>query len=92
MTVRTRTEASISARSSHRYTRPSWDCAACGEPWPCAPARAELIDQYAQAKLSLAIHLGSVLVEAIDDFVGRPGPVPDLYSRILGWIHAERFD
>lgn len=70
----------------HTYARPSWDCAGCGEPWPCAPARADLSEDYRPERIGLAVYLGMLLVEALADQHGQaPG---DLYQRMLGWIHT----
>lgn len=30
----------------HYYKRPSWNCLACGEPWPCAVRRAAFLAKY----------------------------------------------
>lgn len=73
-------------RTEHVGERPYWDCRACGEPWPCATAKAELTDQYRNFPHGLAVYLGSCLLEAIDDWAaGSGGPPPDLYERFLGW-------
>ncbi|GAA4609264.1 hypothetical protein GCM10023107_90770 [Actinoplanes octamycinicus] len=73
-------------RTNHQGERPSWDCKACGEPWPCAVAKVELAEQYQRFPHGLAVLLGSYLIEAIDDWAaGSGGSPPDLYERFLGW-------
>src|SRR4051794_13841654 len=32
----------VSGADEHSAERPSWDCRACGRPWPCDPAREHL--------------------------------------------------
>ncbi|BAL91351.1 hypothetical protein AMIS_61310 [Actinoplanes missouriensis 431] len=69
----------------HFYLRPSWSCQGCGEPWPCARARADLMAQYRPERISLAIYLGAVLADALHDGLGTSCPEA-LYHRMLGWI------
>ena len=74
-------------RTEHVYARPSWDCRACGEPWPCAPAKVELAEQYRNVAM-LNLYLLSALREMIDDFACGPikAHVPSgVYDRGLGW-------
>ncbi|BEL06392.1 hypothetical protein Q0Z83_045830 [Actinoplanes sichuanensis] len=73
-------------RTDHQAERPLWDCTTCGEPWPCAVAKVELVEQYRDFPHGLAVLLGSFLVEAIDDWAAATsGPPADLYERFLGW-------
>jgi hypothetical protein len=68
----------------HFYRRPSWSCQGCGEPWPCARARDDLIAQYRPERISLAMYLGALLADAVHDGLG---PCPDdVYARLLGWV------
>ncbi|WP_328459850.1 hypothetical protein OHA21_28220 [Actinoplanes sp. NBC_00393] len=77
----------LQLRTEHRYARPSWDCRRCGRPWPCARARADLVEQFDPAEIALTAYLSAVLFEALNDHVVRSVPVPsDLHDRILGWI------
>jgi hypothetical protein len=73
-------------RTLHLPERPSWDCEACGKPWPCAVAKTELMEQYGRWDLSLSLLLGLYLVDAIDDYCGGRQSLPaDLHFGILGW-------
>lgn len=73
-------------RTEHQPQRPSWDCRACGESWPCATAKTELAEQYQRFFEGLSLYLGSCLIDAIDDWAAGSGRLPsDLYERFLGW-------
>ncbi|WP_196418072.1 hypothetical protein [Actinoplanes aureus] len=77
----------LQPRTEHRYVRPSWNCLRCGDPWPCARARADLVEQFDPADIPLTAYLSAALFEALNDHVVRSLPVPsDLHDRILGWV------
>ena len=79
------------ARTEHVYARPSWDCAVCGQAWPCAIAKVELLEQYGRSRTALSIYLASCLHDAIDDAAAHGGRCPaDLYDLMLGWIPARQ--
>lgn len=67
----------------HMPCRPTWECRACGLPWPCAAAQADMRDEYEGAGLALAIYLSGCLADAIRDLRGQPAP--DLDQRFMGW-------
>jgi hypothetical protein len=70
--------------SLHIPTRPSWNCTGCGQPWPCATRRDQLMAEYSRSRVSLSLYLSSCLVEATRDLPGDDaGP---LYLRFLGWL------
>lgn len=74
----------------HRVRRPHWNCATCGDPYPCAPARTALTDLYAQDLPGLAMLMASDLHEAIKDLWrlhpdGPPETVHELFDRFVGW-------
>jgi hypothetical protein len=71
----------------HLSTRPSWDCVACGQPWPCANAKTMLLAEFRDFPSVLAIYMSSQMHEAFIDLTAH-GPLPpaDLYDRFLGWI------
>ncbi len=68
----------------HTPLRPSWTCAGCSLPWPCATRREELVAEYAGNLLPLAIYLASCLVDATYDI--PDAPAGSLYRRFLGWL------
>jgi hypothetical protein len=74
-------------KREHLSTRPSWDCLACGQPWPCANAKANLQAEFENFPSVLAIYMSSQMHEALVDLIGH-GPIPpaDLYDRFLAWI------
>lgn len=67
---------------THVPARPSWDCSACGRPWPCDPAREELVVQTGG---------GTALVVAawgyLEDWVRDrgPGPFSEAFERFILW-------
>lgn len=67
--------------SEHVPLRPSWDCAACGRPWPCAPAREALARE--MDVVQMAGHLWSQLEEAAGEIPGATAG--DLFDRFLAW-------
>lgn len=67
----------------HQPLRPSWDCAACGQPWPCRPARERMA---AEADTSLRIAAWSWLEEAMRDM--PDAPAGQLWQRFVGWTRT----
>jgi hypothetical protein len=65
----------------HIADRPSWNCRACGDPWPCAPARKALIAELTM--VGLAVYMWTNLEEAARDLSGEP--FGEVYTRFLGW-------
>jgi hypothetical protein len=73
---------------AHVAGRPHWRCRACGAPYPCGPARLDLLAEYAHDRIALALYLAGVMHEAMDD-TWRVGYRPDIltmHQRFLGWI------
>jgi hypothetical protein len=76
-------------RTPHQPDRPTWDCLACGAPWPCAPGKVELAEQGSVHRRSLRLYLESCAIDMIDDRRdGHPASGRDdsIYDRILGWL------
>ncbi|WFE98856.1 hypothetical protein [Micromonospora sp. WMMD964] len=69
--------------SVHGPVMPMWSCGGCGLPWPCKTRKRELRAEYADAPVSLALYLGSYLVQATEDMHWTPAGV--LHRRFLGW-------
>jgi hypothetical protein len=61
--------------------RPSWQCRACDEPWPCPPARASLAREADRVMLTMYMwgHLDRAMTEL------PPGPPAELFDRFLRW-------
>lgn len=68
-------------QAEHVAARPSWDCRACGRPWPCDPAREHLAATLGRTQL--AIYAAVNLHEAIGDLPTTPPS--KLFDRFLGW-------
>ena len=74
----------VSPTPMHVPVRPGWQCGACGLPWPCGTRRRQLLAEYDGAFVSLAVLMGSYLVDASVELPSeRAG---DLYDRFLGWV------
>ncbi|MFI5840507.1 hypothetical protein ACIA8K_12445 [Catenuloplanes sp. NPDC051500] len=59
---------------------PGKDCRVCDEPWPCAPAKVELLEEHGRTPSALRLYLFAHLTDAID--MRMDG---DLYDRFIGW-------
>ena len=71
----------------HLPFRPSWDCVACGNPWPCAIAKETMLTEFREYPSVLAIYMSGRFTDAFEDLTasGAQAP-PDLYDRFLCWI------
>jgi hypothetical protein len=70
--------------TTHGPVLPTWSCAGCGRPWPCARRRIELRAEYDQAPVSLALYMGACLVSASHDLGWSTAGT--LHRRFLGWL------
>ena len=72
----------------HAGARPSWDCEACGEPWPCANAKDRLIAEFRGFPSVLTVYMSAQMCEAMLDLTAHGTEAPaDLYERFLSWVH-----
>ena len=73
----------------HLHDRPAWDCRVCRNPWPCANAKADLLEEFRSFPSVLTIYLSAQMYDALGDLTshGEPPP-PDLYERFLSWVRA----
>ena len=70
----------------HLNSRPDWNCIACGDPWPCKPAREKLLEEFRSFPSMLTIYLSTQMHDALDDLVATGHFVPtDLFERFLAW-------
>ncbi|MET8231183.1 hypothetical protein ABZS77_10960 [Micromonospora sp. NPDC005298] len=69
--------------TTHGPVVPVWSCGGCDLPWPCPTRRRELRAEYSDAPVSLALYLGSYLVQATEDLPWTSAGV--LHRRFLGW-------
>ncbi|MGX6607241.1 hypothetical protein ACWKSP_34720 [Micromonosporaceae bacterium Da 78-11] len=73
-------------QADHLNNRPGWDCRACGQPWPCANAKADLLIEFRKFPSVLRIYMSAQMYDALNDLTSRGEPVPpDLYERFLAW-------
>jgi hypothetical protein len=71
----------------HVGQRPSWDCRACGQPWPCAVAKDELCAEFRNFPSVLSIYMSAQMYDAANDFMDHGASPPvDLYERFLAWV------
>ncbi len=76
----------------HVAERPSWACAGCGQPWPCAPARSRLADEYDGMRHGLGLYLAGSYAEASADLYGSKVLVESLFDRFVGWQRTALVD
>jgi hypothetical protein len=71
--------------AEHVCERPSWECRACGDPWPCKPARVSLSDGADRVMLTMYMwgHLDRAMTEL------PPGPPAELFDRFLRWTDGQ---
>ncbi|WJK38744.1 flavin reductase [Solwaraspora sp. WMMA2056] len=74
------------AEVDHVAVRPSWRCRVCGQPWPCDPAKAQLIAAY--DRIGLCMYVAERSVEAAHDLPGLSPAVA--YVRFLAWARTAR--
>jgi hypothetical protein len=67
--------------AEHEAERPSWDCAKCGRPWPCDPAREHMMAYLGW--VALAVYMWGRLDEAVLDL--HNVPAGELFERFLSW-------
>ena len=65
----------------HRPLVPWWDCAVCGQLWPCSTERARLQREFAGRPDLLGKHLQQQIEQAAR-YVPRPD---ELHKRFLSW-------
>lgn len=80
----------MAQRTEHLTSRPKWSCQACKRAWPCANAKADLLEEFQEFPSVLTIYLSAQMYDAMVDMTrdGEPAPV-DLYERFLSWIHVD---
>jgi hypothetical protein len=75
----------------HNPQQPSWNCRACGNEWPCAPARADLTAESIAGRTSVLVYLTMCLADAVADL--STGRLPaDMYGRFVGWASVNLVD
>lgn len=68
----------------HTADRSSWDCRVCGQPWPCAPGKVALAEEFLTCPSLLIMFLVSTFYEAQESYPCRELPT-DLFERIVMW-------
>ena len=66
------------------------ECGGCDLPWPCPTRRRELRAEYADAPVSLALYLGSYLVQAAEDMPWAPAGLPKAHAEEVTATHLRR--
>lgn len=76
--------------AEHLHERPRWDCRICKQPWPCAEAKAVLLEEFHDFPSVLTIYLSTQMYDAMGDLTSYGMPTPlEMYKRFLSW--ANRF-
>ena len=80
----------MAQRTEHLSNRPHWTCRACRKPWPCANAKADLLEEFNVFPSVLTIYLSAQMYDAMVDMTAHGEPAPsDLYDRFLSWTCPE---
>ena len=72
--------------SGHNPSSPDWTCQGCASEWPCHTRRRQLLDEYGDARVALAVYLGGCLVAAEGDLTHLSAD--RLHDRFVGWTRA----
>lgn len=67
----------------HEPQRPSWDCGCCGVPYPCDPAREQLMATL--DRVSLAMFMWECLEMVARDVPTMP--ISEMFDRFIRWTH-----
>ncbi|GAA4714611.1 flavin reductase [Phytohabitans rumicis] len=67
----------------HTPARPAWTCVACSRDWPCEPARVQLIGEYGEQRVNLAVYMATQLGHAAGELT-HASPT-ELYQRFIAW-------
>lgn len=73
--------------AEHLPQRPTWDCLACEQPWPCDPAREQLVTEFQHMRYSLTAYMAGQYGRALEDLrqsLAADIP-PDLHERFFAW-------
>jgi hypothetical protein len=70
--------------TEHVPTAQTWACVQCGHQWPCQAAKTDLLSEYAEVPVALALYLASAFVECAHDLENKPAQ--ELYRRFFGWL------
>ena len=88
MTTTTRAKT---GKLEHLHDRPTWDCRVCRRPWPCASAKANLLEEFRSFPSVLTVYLSGQMYDALGDLTSPGEPPPaDLYERFLSWARVNR--
>lgn len=68
----------------HIADRPSWDCKRCEKPWPCDPAREQMLNDKQTDPTQLRIYLWLHLEEAADQLPTMS--FKEAIERFVGWV------
>ena len=73
----------------HIGDRPTWNCRACGDPWPCTGARGDLRIEFRRFPSVFKIYMMGQMADAAADLEpDNAGPYAALYDRFLSWLPA----
>jgi hypothetical protein len=80
----------VAKAAVHKPVARTWECAGCGEPWPCDPARVGLLTEYAGDTKALRGAMADEYIAAVYD-IGEPYPPQgELFARFLAWCPPPR--
>ena len=76
----------MEGKREHVPRRPAWECRRCGETWPCAGAKTDLLTEYADCLGQLVLYLALQKWDAFEDYATSSAVPPDLDERFIDWV------
>ncbi|MEW2445415.1 hypothetical protein [Micromonospora marina] len=67
----------------HQPHRPTWECRACYEPWPCAAGQVQLAEAYRNDRSGPRFYMGELYAAAVEDLPAFPPRL--LYTQFVAW-------
>ncbi len=77
-------DSPTSTTGGHAPVTPGWHCGTCGDEWPCASKREQLLAEHPVDRAMLSVYLGSCLAVAAQDLHAPAGT--SLQDRFIGWL------
>ena len=61
----------VAPHTGHTHDRPHWNCRACGQPWPCANAKTDLLAEFHAYPSILKIYMSAQMYDALEDLTSH---------------------
>jgi hypothetical protein len=71
----------MTAEVMHLPERPSWQCGECRHPWPCGPAKTDLMATL--TRVGRVVYMNLYLLDAVGD--QAESDATETFDRLVGW-------